>query len=36
MKEHTEIANELASLGEEIGVQIKAQKEEIFHMMHRI
>ncbi len=36
MKEHRELSDELASLGEEIGVQIKAQKEEIFHMMHRI
>ena len=36
MKEHTELSDELVSLGEEIGVQIKAQKEEIFQMMHRI
>ena len=36
MKEHRELSDELASLGEEIGVQIKAQKEEIFQMMHRI
>ena len=36
MKEHTELSDELASLGDEIGVQIKAQKEEIFQMMHRI
>ncbi len=27
---------ELASLGEEIGVEIKAQKEEIFNKMHRL
>lgn len=27
---------ELAKLGEEIGVVIKCQKEEIFDMMHRI
>ena len=33
---YTILADELASLGEEIGVQIKAQKEEIFQMMHRI
>jgi ACT domain-containing protein len=36
LKQHNELADELKSLGEEIGVQIKAQKEEIFHMMHRI
>ena len=36
MKEHGELSSELASLGDEIGVQIKAQKEEIFQMMHRI
>ena len=36
MKEHTELSDELASLGDEIGVQINAQKEEIFLMMHRI
>lgn len=31
-----EMADELAALGEQIGVQIKAQKEEIFDQMHRI
>ncbi|MCR4867939.1 ACT domain-containing protein [Lachnospiraceae bacterium C10] len=31
-----EIQKGLAVLGEEIGVEIKAQKEEIFEMMHRI
>ena len=36
LKNHGELADELASLGEEIEVQIKAQKEEIFQMMHRI
>ena len=35
-KSHEEIASELESIGHEIGVQIKAQKEEIFDMMHRI
>ncbi len=35
-KHHAEIANELAELGNEIGVQIKAQRDEIFNMMHRI
>ena len=29
-------ANELETLGEEIGVIIKAQREDIFDMMHRI
>lgn len=31
-----DIADDLAALGEEIGVVIKCQKEEIFDMMHRI
>ena len=31
-----EIQKGLAVLGEEIGVEIKAQKEEIFEMMHRV
>lgn len=31
-----EISDQLDSLGEEIGVTIKCQKEEIFEMMHRI
>ena len=31
-----DIADELAALGEEIGVVIKCQKEEIFDKMHRI
>ena len=30
------IVDELAKLGEEIGVVIKCQKEEIFEKMHRI
>ena len=30
------VANELAELGESIGVIIKCQKEEIFNQMHRI
>ena len=30
------IAEELADLGDEIGVQIKTQREEIFNMMHRL
>ena len=31
-----EISYQLDALGEEIGVTIKCQKEEIFEMMHRI
>ena len=30
------ICDELDALGEQIGVIIKCQKEEIFDMMHRI
>ncbi len=32
----SEIAGELKELGNEIGVVIKCQKEEIFDMMHRL
>lgn len=35
-KHFGEIADELQALGEEIGVVIKCQKEEIFDKMHRI
>ena len=35
-KHFGEIVDELNSLGEEIGVIIKCQKEEIFDKMHRI
>lgn len=31
-----EISDQFDALGEEIGVTIKCQKEEIFEMMHRI
>lgn len=31
-----DVSNELAALGEEIGVVIKCQKEEIFDKMHRV
>ena len=31
-----EISDQLDALGEEIGVTIKCQKEEIFEMMHRV
>ena len=35
-KQFGDIADELEALGQEIGVVIKCQKEEIFNMMHRI
>lgn len=35
-KHFGEVADELQTLGEEIGVVIKCQKEEIFDKMHRI
>ncbi|MCH5340874.1 MAG: ACT domain-containing protein [Acetatifactor sp.] len=35
-KQYGDMADELAALGEKIGVVIKCQKEEIFDMMHRI
>ena len=35
-KPFNEIADELAALGEEIGVIIKCQREDIFKGMHRI
>ena len=35
-KSFGEIAEELTKLGEEIGVIIKCQSEEIFSQMHRI
>ena len=35
-KQHGDVADELQALGEEIGVIIKCQKEEIFDKMHRI
>ena len=35
-KPFVEVADELAKLGENIGVQVKCQREEIFNMMHRI
>lgn len=36
LKQHGDMADELDKLGEEIGVIIKCQKEEIFDKMHRI
>ena len=35
-KQFGDMADELAALGESIGVVIKCQKEEIFDKMHRI
>lgn len=35
-KSFAEVSADLDKLGEEIGVSIKCQKEEIFNMMHRI
>lgn len=35
-KHFGQMADELQALGEEIGVVIKCQKEEIFDKMHRI
>lgn len=35
-KDHAMIADELVEIGKELGVQIKAQQEEIFDMMHRL
>lgn len=35
-KPFSECADELAAIGESIGVRIHCQKEEIFDMMHRI
>ena len=34
-KMHGDLADELKALGEEIGVVIKCQKEEIFDKMHK-
>ena len=35
-KAFNDLSDELAALGEEIGVDIKIQHEEIFNMMHRL
>lgn len=35
-KETAQISEELGAIGSELGVQIKAQAEEIFDMMHRL
>ena len=31
-----ELANTLKTAGEDMGLQIRAQREEVFHAMHRI
>lgn len=33
---HDQMAEQLAQVGSELGVQVKCQREEIFDMMHRI
>ena len=35
-KAFNDLSDELAALGQEIGVDIKIQQEEIFNMMHRL
>lgn len=35
-KPFTDVADELAQIGEEIGVIIRCQREEIFDQMHRL
>ena len=35
-KSFEEVADDLAAIGKDMGVQIKCQREEIFDMMHRI
>ena len=35
-KSFEEVADELAIVGKELGVQVKCQREDIFNMMHRI
>ena len=36
VKKFGELADDMAKLGDEIGVQIKLQSEDIFNTMHRI
>lgn len=36
IKAFNDLSDELAALGQEIGVDIKIQHEEIFNMMHRL
>jgi ACT domain-containing protein len=35
-KPFSDMVNELEKVGEEMGVQVKCQREEIFERMHRI
>ena len=35
-KSHVQLSEELEAMGQSLGVQIKAQREEIFNKMHRI
>ena len=35
-KSFEEVADELANVGKELGVQVKCQREELFNMVHRI
>lgn len=35
-KKFGQLADEMAELGEQIGVQIKMQSEDIFNIMHRV
>ena len=35
-KSFEEVADELANVGKELGVQVKCQREEIFDVIHRI
>lgn len=34
--DHTTLTNQITGIGEQTGVQIKCQREDIFNMMHRI
>ena len=35
-KSFTDLASELEAIGQQLGVQVKCQREEIFEKMHRI
>ena len=35
-KEFAELANDLENVGQDLGVSVKCQREEIFEMMHRV
>ena len=36
LKPFGEVSDELSQIGDELGVKINCQKEEIFNMMHRV